>query len=62
MESFFAMKCFRIVQVMVPTDLAAEHDIGTDSMVVLFAADEDFRLDASGESAAVEMRCITLSE
>ncbi|EER13526.1 hypothetical protein Pmar_PMAR000113 [Perkinsus marinus ATCC 50983] len=42
-----------IVQVMVPTDLAAEHDIGTDSMVVLFAADEDFRLDASGESAAV---------
>ncbi|KAF4723786.1 hypothetical protein FOZ63_022857 [Perkinsus olseni] len=27
--------------------------MGADSMVVLFSADEEFRLDASGESAAV---------
>ncbi|KAF4670152.1 hypothetical protein FOZ61_001580 [Perkinsus olseni] len=42
-----------IVQVSVPTDLAADHDMGADSMVVLFSADEEFRLDASGESVAV---------
>ncbi|KAF4755695.1 hypothetical protein FOZ63_010114 [Perkinsus olseni] len=42
-----------IVQVVVPTDLAADHDMGADSMVVLFSADEEFRLDASGESVAV---------
>ncbi|KAF4665223.1 hypothetical protein FOL47_004703 [Perkinsus chesapeaki] len=42
-----------IVQIDLATDLAAEHDMGTDSMAVLFPADGEFRLDSSSESVAV---------